>query len=112
MSSTVHKQLGQARPADANAVSIYSPAVSVETRVTSLVICNTTGGAVTYRVFHDDNGVTYDENTALFWDEAIPANSSINRPLRVDMADPAGNLAIRSSDANALTFTAYGTETT
>lgn len=112
MGSATNKQLGQARPADLNAASIYSPAVGVETRVTTLVICNTTGSAATYRVFHDDNGVTYDESTALYFDETVAANTTIVKSLRVDMADAAGNLAIRTDTANALTFTAYGIETT
>jgi len=102
------KQLGQARPTDTNPVSLVSPAANHTVEVESIVICNTTGSAATYRIFHDDDGTTYDQTTALAYDLSIPANTSDTWEASVKMNDSSGNLAVRSGTGSALTFTAYG----
>lgn len=104
------RQLGQSRPANTTAASLYSPADGVQTTVRTIVVCNTSSAAADYRIFHDDDGTTYDETTALFWDITLPANTTESIELNIEMADPDGNLAIRTDTANALTFTAYGDE--
>lgn len=105
----VSNQLGQARPSDTNPLSIYSPANNVTGIVKMIRIVNTTGAAATYRMFHDKNGTTYDESTALEWDKSIAANSSEQIDCFVPVKST-GNLAIRSGTASALTFTVYGVE--
>ena len=107
------KQLGQLRPANTTAASIYSPASSTETIVKSIIICNTSGVDATCRVFHDDDGTTYDETTALQWDVTVTADSSsLTVEVNLCMNNSSGNLAVRSGTANALTFTVYGMEQT
>ncbi len=76
-----------------------------------MMICNTTAGGETFRVFLDDNGTTYDQTTALFYDETIAANTTRQLDLAVYMNDPDGNLAVRTSANSALTFTVFGIET-
>ena len=110
--ATVLKQLGQLTPANTTAASLYSPAASTETLVKSIVICNTSSGAVTYRVFHDDDGTTYNTTTALYYDVSLAANTSIVLEFNLVMDDSTGNLAIRTSVADDLTFTCYGAEIT
>lgn len=110
------KQLGQATPADTSAVSIYSPASGVvDTTIDALFVANTSSGNKTFRVFLDDDGTTYDTTTALFYDVAVVANATNNilsgaSPLY--MNNSSGNLAVRSSSANDLTFTVFGVERT
>ena len=105
------KVLAQLRPADTNAASFYSPPDNTSTELTKLVICNQTGSSATFRVFLDDNGTTYDETTAMFFDQPISANLTWVEDLRGwGMNDTAGNLAVRSSVNNALTFTLFGKE--
>jgi len=107
----VGKQLGQLRPADTNAASLYSPPASTAARLTQLFVCNQTAGGETFRVFCDDDGTTYDQTTALYYDVAIAANVTSKIDLALYMNDASGNLAIRSSTASALTFTMFGIET-
>lgn len=102
------QQLGQLRPANTSAASLYSPGSSETAIVYSIVVCNTSGADATYRIFHDDNGTTYDETTALFWDVTLTADSSDILEMKVSMDDSSGNLAVRTDTANAITFTAYG----
>lgn len=106
------KQLGQARENSTSAVSVYSPASSTTAIIKSVVIGNTSGAAATFRLFVDDDGSTYDESTALYWDVNIPADSSMQIDTYWPMNDSNGNLAYRSSVANALTITVFGLEIT
>ena len=110
------RMLGQARPANTNAVSIYSPAGNARAEVLQIVICNTTSSAATFRIFHDDDGTTYDQTTALYYDKTVAANDTLrvypNDPPGFAMVNAAGNLAVRTDTNNALTFTVYGNEIT
>lgn len=104
-------QLGQKRPANTTAVSIYSPRTEVVAEITSFIVTNNTGTAAKFRIFHDDNGTTYDQSTTLFFDETIPANQS--RELIANswwMRDSTGNIAVRTDTNSAITFTIYGKE--
>ena len=104
------KQLGQLRPANTTAATIYTPADRFNVNITSITIANTSGSAATYRLFHDEDGTTYDATTALKWDINLPADTSVEIDLNLWMADVAGNIAVRTSVNSALTFTLYGKE--
>ena len=106
------KTLGQLRPSDTNAVSIYSPGVGVTAIIKTILIVNTSGAAASARLFLDDDGATYDESTTIGWD--VPISTFRPEPLTMflGMDNFSGNLAVRSSVANALTFTVSGAEST
>jgi hypothetical protein len=110
--SGVSKELGQLRPANTTAASIYSPTNNVQTNIETIVIANTTTTAATFRLFLDHDSTTYDETTALAWDVSLAGNSFliVEGPIRMNNAN--GNLAVRTGTANALTFTVYGMEST
>ena len=115
MSHSVNgKQLAQARPANTNAVSVYAPdTADMATEIRMINIANTTGSAATFRLFHDEDGTTYDETTALFFDKSIAANDSFTETYEegaIWMRNTAGNLAFRTGTNNALTITVYGIE--
>lgn len=114
--NTIGKQLGQARPGDTDPVSIYSPADGARAEILQIVVCNTTGSAATFRIFHDDDGSTYNQTTALYYDKTVAANDTLriwpNKSPGFAMANPDGNLAVRSGTSDALTFTVYGNELT
>lgn len=106
------QQLGQLRPANTTAASIYSPGVGVTTIVKTIILCEVLGGAATFRIFHDDDGTTYDEDSALYWDSPIAANQTIEISTFIAMDDSNGNLAVRTDTADAINFTVYGAEIT
>ncbi len=106
------KQLGQLRPANDTAATLYSPGDNTTTIITNIWVCETAGNTPTYRIFVDDNGTTYDQTTALVYDVAMVANGSVRIPCYIAMNDPAGNLAVRTSAASEITFTAFGVEIT
>ena len=106
------KQLGQALPANDTAVSIYSPGTNVVAEISGLFIANVTSNTPTYRVFHDDDGTTYSTATALYYDVAMVASTTVYIPFDppIWMANSAGNIAIRTSAASEINFTLYGIE--
>ena len=108
------KQLAQVRPANTTAVSAYSTDPSVRTEILHILICNTTASAATFRLFHDEDGSTYDETTALYWDNPINANASVSIPYEEGqglwLVNSASNFAVRTGTNSALTFTVYGKE--
>jgi len=113
MATIAESQLGQLRNAvGGTAESIYSPAASTTAIVKSIVVCNQSGTADTYRIFLDDDGTTYDATTALFYDVAIDAGESHILNVYWPMPTDAGNLAVSCATTNACTFTAFGLEIT
>lgn len=106
------RQLGQLRPANTTAASLYSPGTGVTTRVELIVVCNQSGSSAKYRIFMDDNGTTYDQTTALFYDILLGADQSDSIEGSYFMDDVDGNLAVRTDTNNALTFTCFGRELT
>ncbi len=106
------KQLGQLRPGDTTAASLYSPGASTTGIVSSVVISNVGTVSANYRLFVDDNGTTYDETSSLAWDVSLPANTTDVWTEKITMNDATGNLAVRTDIASALNFTAFGIEIT
>lgn len=102
--------LGQSRPGNTTAVSIYSPNAAAHARITSMVVCNTASTTQKFRIFLDHDGTTYDETTALFWDIVVPTDTTVEVKGDWWMTKAAGNLAVRTDSASAFTFTVFGSE--
>lgn len=100
--------LGQLRPANTTAASIYTPGDGVIALIDSIVVCNTGAGPCLYRIFHDDDGTTYDQSTALYYDISLATKMAVVLEPGIYMANGSGNLAVRTNTANDLTFTVYG----
>lgn len=104
------KVLGQLRPANTTVASLYSPPANTTAIFKTLLVCNTTAGAALYRVFLHDTGTTYDQTTALFYDVSVAGNTTAIIEIFGAMSQDAGNIAVRTDTANALTFTLMGAE--
>lgn len=104
-------QLGQVRPTDTNNTVLYAPSFAKTWKADTLVVCNTSGALATARVFHDKDGTTYDETTALLWDMPVEAGETvIISDFRIAGQSKDGKVACRSDTGSALTFTLYGEE--
>ncbi len=104
------KLLGQARPSSTTATSLYSPAANISTIIRTIFVCNVTISVVKFRIFVHDSGSVFDEDTALFWDVTLAGNTTIELNTVICMNDANGNLGVKTNIANALTFTAFGSE--
>jgi hypothetical protein len=110
METLQKRQLGQLRPSDTTATSIYTPPGSnTLAEISSIVVCNTSGAAASFSIFLDPNGSTYDETTALVWLDEITTFDIIQFEVPIPIIS-GGNLAVKSSSGNAFTFTVFGLE--
>ena len=106
-----NKQLGQAREASTNAVSVYSPPVDNTSKVKSIFVCNTSTEDANFTIYVDADGTTYDESTALFWQVSLDPGQTVTiGNLEIDMSLSTGNLAYKTSVASAITITLFGEE--
>lgn len=104
------KLLAQSRPANTSAASLYSPASSVVTNITQVVVVNTSDSNDVFSLFLDHDGTTYSEATALYWEQALNANTATVIDSGWWMSDSSGNLGVQSGTGNAITYTAFGVE--
>jgi hypothetical protein len=105
----VARQLGQSTPAITTAASLYTPGDGVETIVKTVVVANVTTSVAAFSIFHDDDGTTYDDTTALF--KAIPIPGQHTDLIEVELSiGSSGNLAVKTDTTAALTFSLYGEE--
>lgn len=102
------KQLGQSRPSGTSAGSLYSPSSGEETVVHNIIVCNTSTSSAKYSIYIDDDGTTYDQSTALFYEVDLAAKASVAIEVKLCMNNSNGNLAVQTDTASALTFTANG----
>jgi hypothetical protein len=104
-----NKVLGQAAPADTNNANLYTVPANTSTIVSTLHIANVTGSAATFRVWVRIAGATAANANAIAMDVSLAANSIFAATEGITLA--AGDIVtVRSSVANALTFTLFGAE--
>lgn len=107
------KQLAQVRPNSNSAVSAIVKTEKKKYVLTNIVVTNTTNSNVAYSLYHDKDGTTYDQTTALAYSKTLVANDYTiiewvnGYPLDIGYS---GNFAVQTSSANALTFTINGAE--
>lgn len=102
--------LAQSAPSGTTDTTAFTAAVLTE--ITAIFVCNTSGGALTFRIFHDVGGSTYATSNALYYDEAINANTTREIFFRTDsggiMLAADDTLGVRTSAADDITFSIYG----
>lgn len=103
-------QLDQRRPSGTSAVSAYTAVL--RTTITSIVVTNVSASPVAYSLYHDDDGSTFDEDTALAFEVALAANSfvvlSADGPAGLLSLRPGGQIGVQSDTADAINFSIYG----
>jgi hypothetical protein len=106
---TVYKVLGQSRPSDTNNANLYTCPASTETIVSTLHVANVSVNDVTFRVFVRIDGATASESNAIAWDVPLAGNSifAMTEGITLNASDV---ITVRSSLANAITFTLFGSE--
>lgn len=110
MSTFDEKQLGQLRPLDTLAASLYTPPSGKTGVITTIHVCNVTSSSASFSIFLDDNGTTYTTDTAIYYNIPLDPYSTAQIQTHVGMPTYGGNLAVSSTIAGALTFTAHGLE--
>jgi hypothetical protein len=107
--SDVIKVLGQIAAAATTPETLYTVPNLAQTTTSSLVICNRTAGALTYRVSVRVNGAGTDNKQYLFYDKSLAANDSFAAILGLTLNQ--GDVVATYASATGLTFSLFGVET-
>lgn len=108
----VMKQLGQTKDGTGDTwTQLYQVGANKVAMGMILFVCNVTDTADDFSISHDNDGTTHTDATALYLKCAIAANST-QKIYLPPINNSSGAIAIKSTTANAVTFTLYGTEET
>lgn len=106
--SVFPRQLAQVRPAGTSAVNGWSPDFFGQFEVNLIHCANVSGASITISIYHDTDGTTYDETTALVWQHTIPAGGVFQLESSLVGYSTAENFGVQCSVTNGVTFTFYG----
>lgn len=101
-------QLGQIRPSTTDPEIIWGPDSDIEGEIESIEVSNCGGVAATYSIFHDHDGITFDESTQLRWNIPLPSPGADSFNVKWSAEKSAGKFAVQCNPAEAITFTFYG----
>jgi len=105
----VIKVLGQAAPTTTATTDLYTVPNLNQTTVSSLVVCNRTGGALTFRVSVHVAGAAASNEQYLYYDKTVAANDSFTAVLGLTL-NQSDEVKVNAS-ANGLSFNMFGVET-
>jgi hypothetical protein len=110
--ATSYLILGQAAPANTSVALLYTVPSSTSTVVSTIVVCNTTATAAVASIYCNRASATNTAATAIVYQKTIPAYETQTYTLGITMTNggTADTLYIQTGTANALTFTAFGSQ--
>lgn len=106
---TTYKVLGQSAPTDTNNANLYTVPSSTSAVVSSIVVTNTTSLAATFRIFVRIAGAAAAASNSICYDLNLAAASTKVFTIGLTLATT-DVITVRSGTANALTFSAFGSE--
>jgi hypothetical protein len=109
---TVYKVLGRRASAATTEEELYTVGASTEAVVSTLVVCNRSGSARSYRIaIKPTAATTLAVEHYIAYDVSIPANDSVALTLGITLA-ATNAIRVYASASDSLTFTAFGSEIT
>ena len=108
--ATAYKVLGQSAPSATTDTTLYTVPSATEAVVSTIVVCNRSASARTYRIAVRPNAASIANQHYLAYDVAIAANDSTALTLGITL-DATDVITVRASTAD-LSFTAFGSELT
>lgn len=104
----IYRILAQSRPSSTSATTAYTKPSKQIATVFGIVVCNTTGSAITFSVYVCKNGTTYDQTTAILYTVALAANETQYIMIPVTLDTTSGTIGVQTSTSNAINFTILG----
>ena len=105
-----NKVLAQTQISGTTAVSLYTPPSGKKAVLTQLFIAIYDNDVI-ISVYHDDDGTTYNDTTALIREVKVEKEKNIlSLPLQFIPLANGGNFAVQIDKASDVTFTLYGIE--
>lgn len=105
-----NKVLGQSNPSAATPTDLYTVPGSTQTVASSLVVCNRSGTATSFRVSVRVGGAGADNKQYLYYDVAIPGNDTFIATIGATLA--ATDVVTVYATLATLSFTLFGVEVT
>ena len=103
-------QLAQVQLSGTSAISLYTPSVGKKAILTHIWIAVYDNDNI-ISLFHDDDGTTYDDTTALIREVKINKEQNvISLPLGEMLVSNGGNIGVQTDKSDDVTFTLYGRE--
>jgi hypothetical protein len=106
--ATTYKVLGQSNPSATTATTLYTVPSSTSAVVSTIVICNQTATAATYRIAIRPSGASLAAQHYVAYDITVGASDSTALTLGITLATT-DVITVYASTAN-LSFTAFGSE--
>ena len=106
-----YKVLGQSCPANTSDTTLYTVPSATQTVVSSIVVANITTTNYTYRIAVRPAGATIANQHYQAYDVTVAANDSVTLVLGITLG-ATDVITVRSSNANSVSFSAYGCEIT
>ena len=105
---TVYKVLGQQAPSATTNTTLYTVPSSTNTVVSTIVVCNRSASAATYRIAVRPDGATLANEHYIAYDVSVGSSDSTALTLGLTM-DAADVLTVYAS-TSSLSISAYGSE--
>lgn len=103
------KVLGQLDPSATTTTTLYTVPDLTQTTVSSLIVCNRTGGAVTFRVSIHVNDATADDKQFIYYDKSVATGESFTAVLGLTLGQ--NDVVKVYASATGLSFNMFGVET-
>lgn len=105
---TNYKVLGQSAPAATTLTTLYTVPSATEAVISTVVVCNRSASARTFRIAVRPNGAAISNEHYLAYDVTVGASDSTTLTLGITM-DASDVLSVYGSTTD-LSFTAFGSE--
>jgi len=103
------KVLGQADPDATTTTTLYTVPNLVQTTVSSVVVCNRNGSAVTFRLSIHVNDASADDKQFLYYDKSVAANDSLTAVLGLTLNQ--NDVVKVYASGTGVSFNMFGVET-
>jgi len=103
------KVLGQADPDATTTTTLYTVPNLVQTTVSSVVVCNRNGAAVTFRLSIHVNDASADDKQFLYYDKSVAANDSLTAVLGLTLNQ--NDVVKVYASGTGVSFNMFGVET-
>ena len=103
------KILGQVDTAATTVTTLYTVPDLTQTTVSSIVVCNRTGSAITFRLSVHDEGAGADDKQYLYYDKSVAANDSLTIVIGITL-NQTDVIKVYASAVN-MSFNIFGCET-
>ena len=107
--ATAYKVLGQSAPGTTTATDVYTVPSATEAIVSTIVICNRSSVANSFRIAVRKDGAALADDQYIAFDTAVSGNDSTNLTLGITL-DAGDIITVYGGAASSITASVFGSE--